>query len=203
MPTFRCLGTDVTVYPGARIIRPETISLGSHVIVDDFVFVGAHQELRIGSYVHVAAHASITGGGRCLICDFVNISSGVRIVSGTDDFQGGGLAGPVVPPEFRNVTRGTVVIHAHVIVGANSVVLPNVTIGEGVTIGAGSVVTRDLAPWTIYAGAPARPLKPRDKATILRYEQQLYQTYGPSDHRLRYPPDGYGTPVHPAHPAAA
>jgi hypothetical protein len=42
----------------------------------------------LGSYIHVASHASITGGGR-VIGDFAGISSS-RLLTGTDDFAGGG-----------------------------------------------------------------------------------------------------------------
>ena len=44
-------------------------------------------------------------------------------------------------------------------IGANSIVLKGVTINEGAIIGAGSVVTRDVPPWTIVAGNPARIIR--------------------------------------------
>lgn len=46
-------------------------------------------------------------------------------------------------------------------VGAKSVILPGITIGEGAVVGAGSVVTKDVPPWTIVAGNPARFIKER------------------------------------------
>ncbi|OQV19768.1 putative maltose O-acetyltransferase [Hypsibius exemplaris] len=44
-------------------------------------------------------------------------------------------------------------------VGGSAIILPGITIGEGSTIGAGSVVTKDVAPYTIVAGNPARKIK--------------------------------------------
>src|SRR5437588_8164930 len=110
---FRHRGDDVTIYPHARIVAPERIALASHIIIDDFVFIGRQENLVIGNYVHIASHASITGGGTCFICDFVGLSSGVRVLTGTDDFMGTGLTGPTVPEELRSVQRGHTAIGAH------------------------------------------------------------------------------------------
>lgn len=43
--------------------------------------------------------------------------------------------------------------------GGNSIILPGVTVGEGSTVGAGSVVTKDVPPYTVVAGNPARIIK--------------------------------------------
>ena len=44
---------------------------------------------------------------------------------------------------------------------ARASVSPGVNLGEGAVLGLGSVATRDLAPWTVYGGIPAQPLKQR------------------------------------------
>ncbi len=178
LAAFRFAGTDVTIYPGARIIRPETVGLGSHIIVDDFVFIGAHARLIVGNHVHIASHASITGGGECIVCDFCGISSGARVLTGTDDFGGSALTGPTMPPHFRNVARKRTAILPHAVIGANSVILPGVVIGEGATVGAGSVVTADLEPWSIYVGAPARRVRARASAQILESQEALFCAEG-------------------------
>jgi galactoside O-acetyltransferase len=179
---------SVTIFPFARVLNADSITFGAHIIIDDFVFVGRHEAIVIGNHVHLASHCSITGGGRCYLSDFCGISSGARVITGTDDFAGGGLTGPTIPDEFRKVTRGSVVLEAHVVIGANAVILPNVRIGEGAAVGAGAVVTRDLDPWTIYAGVPARPLKPRDPAAIQLAELSLFAKYGTPDRLFRAPP---------------
>ena len=46
-------------------------------------------------------------------------------------------------------------------IGRESVILPGVTIGDGAIVAAYSVVTRDVPPYTLAGGNPARPLKPR------------------------------------------
>ena len=177
-PLFHRAGHNVTVRRLVVIVAPETITVGSHVMVDDFVFIGAHRKLILGNHVHVASHASITGGGRVLVCDFCGISSGARLVSGTDDFTGGGLTGPTIPPEFRHPHRGTIVLEPHVIIGSNAVVLPDVTIGEGSTVGAGSVVTGSLEPWGVYAGSPARRISERPREELLASESRYFEKHG-------------------------
>jgi acetyltransferase-like isoleucine patch superfamily enzyme len=188
MTDFRRCGKDVTIYSRARVLGRDHVAVGAHVIIDDFVFIGLHEDMVLGNYVHIAAHASITGGGRCTVADFSGISSGARILTGTDDFAGTSLTGPTVPAEFRRVVRGEVVIESHVVVGANAVVLPNVRLGEGATIGAGSVVTRDLEPWGVYAGVPARRIRERLRDGVLQAEKALYAKYGCPRPSYRRPP---------------
>ena len=57
-------------------------------------------------------------------------------------------------------------------IGHNVTVLPGVTIGNGAAIGAGAVVTKDVAPYTVVAGVPAKPIKLRfDDAKIALLEE--------------------------------
>lgn len=54
---------------------------------------------------------------------------------------------------------GEVHIKKGAFIGMNSTVLPGVTIGEGAIVAAGSVVTKDVEPFSVYGGVPARRLK--------------------------------------------
>ena len=57
---------------------------------------------------------------------------------------------------------GDVEIGADVFVGARALILPGVTVGEGAVVGAGAVVAKDVAPWTVVAGNPARVVGKRE-----------------------------------------
>lgn len=170
---FAAVGADVRIYDLSRITGPERISLGSHIVVDDFVFLQGGQGLEIGDYAHVSSFASVSGGGEGVVGAFVGISSGARVFTGTDLADGSGLIGPGVPSELRAVERVRTVIGEHAFVGANAVVLAGLTIGAGAVLGAGGVATKDLEPWTINVGVPARPVKSRPSATILEEARRL------------------------------
>ena len=70
---------------------------------------------------------------------------------------------------FEEERRGDLIpspvrIGARVWIGSGARILPGVTIGDGAIVAAGAVVTRDVAPRTIVAGVPARPIKTLDEA---------------------------------------
>src|SRR5690606_21737189 len=74
-----------------------------------------------------------------------------------------------VDGQFLERRRGKrVTIGNDVWIGHGAVVLPGVTVGDGAVVGANTVVTRDVAPYTIVAGAPARVLRPRFPDDIAR-----------------------------------
>lgn len=170
---FRTLGENVRIYPGAKVYGREFISIGSNVIIDDFVFIYATAPLYIGSYVHISSFCSISGGGTVVLEDFSGLASGVRVVCGSDDFLGGGLTNPTVPEVYRNTHRSFVHIGRHAIIGANAVILPGVTVAEGCAVGSGSVISKSLEPWGVYAGQPARRIKTRPHEIILEGERSL------------------------------
>jgi acetyltransferase-like isoleucine patch superfamily enzyme len=62
-------------------------------------------------------------------------------------------------PKSVDLSEAPVFIHDDVWVGAMSIVLKGITIGEGSIVGAGSVVTKDVPPWTIVAGNPAKIIR--------------------------------------------
>ena len=62
---------------------------------------------------------------------------------------------------------GKVVIGNHVFIGVNAIILPNVTIGDNAVVAAGAVVTKDVPPYAVVAGVPAKVLRYRfDEETI-------------------------------------
>lgn len=115
-------------------------------------------ELRIGNncnfgaYNHITCANSITIGNNLLTGKWVTITDNSH---GSTDLQT-----LQVPPALRPVvSKGAVVIYNNVWIGEKVTILPNVTIGEGAVIAANSVVTKDVPPFSIVAGNPARIIK--------------------------------------------
>jgi len=65
------------------------------------------------------------------------------------------------PNFYENIHQEPVVIHDHVWLGANAIILSGVIIGEHAIIAAGAVVTKNVEPYTIVAGVPAKIIKRR------------------------------------------
>jgi galactoside O-acetyltransferase len=161
------IAASAKIYPLAKIVQDGgNFDLGDHSQIDDFVFVNAGRGCRIGRFVHLAAFASVTGGGELTMEDFSGLSPGCRVLTASDDFTGPFLTNPTVPRELTHYVYGHVVIGRYAIVGANAVVFPGVEIGEGAAVAAGAVVRRDLPPWGIYAGEPLRKIGERDRQAI-------------------------------------
>lgn len=175
---FEFCGKDVKLYPLAKLVKPEVISIGDSSQIDDFTFIYGGLRTFIGKRVHIASFVSVIGGGEFEINDYAGLSAGVRIVTGTDKHDGSCLTNPCIPQEFRSVNVGKVKIEKHALVFSNSIVFPNVTIGEGAIVGAGAVVNRDLEPWTIYAGSACKRVGKRECETIYSLEKDMIAKYG-------------------------
>lgn len=66
------------------------------------------------------------------------------------------------PPSYHLIEkRNFVKVGNDVVIGANAVILPGVTIGDGAIIGVGAIVTKDVPPYAIVAGVPAKVLRYR------------------------------------------
>lgn len=167
------VGIDVRISPQAVITHPELVTIGDHTAIDHFVVIST--ALEMGSYIHIAALGSVVGGAqsKLVMKDFSGLSAGCRIVCGSDDYKGEGLTNPPVPVEYRRVTYSTVTLERYVVLGTNVVVHPGVTIGEGTVVGSCSLVTKDLDPWGIYVGIPAKRVGERRKDKILEYAKLL------------------------------
>jgi len=64
-----------------------------------------------------------------------------------------------IKPYVKVVNKGKITIESDAWIGAGAIILPNVTIGRGAVVGAGAVVTKDVPPYTVVAGVPAKEIR--------------------------------------------
>jgi acetyltransferase-like isoleucine patch superfamily enzyme len=102
-----------------------------------------------GTVINYGCLLYTTGG--IVIGDQVSISAGVWLVTGTHDIN---------HPQFIDSYK-PIVIGNYTWVGMRATVLGGVTIGEGAVVMAGAVVTRDVEPYTVVGGVPARVVTQR------------------------------------------
>lgn len=131
--------------------------LGSDSMIDYQTYFRYPWKINIGNGVWInrgcefygsmlAGNAQITVGDHCAL------GPRVRVLSASHDYRRLDL-----PDQAASVTIGH-----HVWIGAGATILPGITIGDGAVVAAGSVVTRDVAPFSIVAGNPARFIKLRE-----------------------------------------
>lgn len=164
---FRHLGAEVLVSDKASFYGAANISIGDRTRIDDFCILSAGSGgICIGRNVHVSCYASIIGAGSVTVEDFVALSVRSTVFSSNDDYSGEHMTNSTVPGEFKRVAHAPVTIRRHAMVAAGAIVLPGVELGEGSVLGALSLANRDLEPWGIYAGVPAKKVKERSRRLL-------------------------------------
>lgn len=119
------------------------ISIGRNVEINDDVHIGAIESVEIHDDVLIASKVFIS-----------DHNHGQYIGDNSDS--------PLTPPKIRLLYSKPVIIKKNVWIGEFVSVLPGVTIGEGSIIGTMSVVNKDIPPYSIAVGSPAKVIKQYD-----------------------------------------
>jgi putative colanic acid biosynthesis acetyltransferase WcaF len=139
------IGPTSNVMMHVRVLSPAGIEIGDHTI--------------IGEYCQLDGRADRVGEGPGLkIGDNVNIGGYSFFIAGGHDPES---------PDFEGIIKKTVV-EDRAWITMNCTVLAGVTIGEGAVVAPMSLVNRDVAPYTMIGGVPAKYLK--DRTRDLTYE---------------------------------
>jgi acetyltransferase-like isoleucine patch superfamily enzyme len=148
---------DTNVY----LHQPERITIAPTARIDWNVRINGGEGCVIGEHVHIASMSVINAGnGYVEIHDHSGCSNGVVIAAGMPDLDYLHISAADAP-ENQHPRRMRTVIGKHVVIFANAVICPGVEIGDGAVIGAGAVVTRDVPPFEMWGGVPARKLRNR------------------------------------------
>ncbi len=157
-------GEHVFVYPLAKIIRAENMTIDDFSRIGDYTYIDAGKKVEIGKYTMITWHVVIEGGAETFIGNRVFIGPGAKLLTSTYALHGY-YSNEFLPAETRAFQYGNIRIKDDAYIGANAVIMPGVTIGEGAVVGANAFVSRDLEPWGIYVGSPARKVSERQKPT--------------------------------------
>ena len=151
------ISQDVRLGKDVKIFQPDLVNLYGCRIGD---------ETKIGAFVEIQKGAII--GKRCKISSHSFICEGVTIGDGVFIGHGVKFTNDIFPravnPDgtLQDASDWKVVetlVEDGASIGTNATILAGVTLGKGSLVGAGSVVTRDVLPYTIVAGVPARLLR--------------------------------------------
>lgn len=164
------VGSNVNIYPGCTLVGGENIQIKNGTFIAGHAVLTAwdrylHQtftpKIEIGENVSLGEYIHIT----CINC--VKIGDGVltgRWVTITDNSHGRFENSEIgINPAYRPLySKGSTVIGNRVWIGDKATILSGVTIGEGCIIAANTVVTKDIPPFTLAAGNPAKIIKHLD-----------------------------------------
>jgi acetyltransferase-like isoleucine patch superfamily enzyme len=162
---FGAYGKDVYVEPGVVINRPRFVHVGNHVRIKRNTSINLHPKdkrsreilLFIGDNVIISESCFISACNRLVIEENVGISPNVMIIDNSR--KPGDIS---LPSKEQKVESGYVQIGADSWIAYGACVLPNVTIGKHCIIGALSVVNRDIPPYSVAVGSPAKVVKRYD-----------------------------------------
>jgi maltose O-acetyltransferase len=133
------IGNGSTFHTGARFYQPSNISVGKDTIIGESAILDGRATLSIG--------------------DHVDIASEVMIYNSWHDVE---------DPDFKAL-KDEVTIESYVFIGPRAIILPGVSIGKGAIVAAGSVVTKDVQPFELVGGVPAKVIRER-KLKNLHYK---------------------------------
>ncbi len=129
------VGDRTTIYPYALLkTNGGSIEIGPDSSVHDYCVLYGNGGIRTGKNVHIAAHTAIVASG--------HVYEKIETAGFSDEMVNKGIK-----------------IEDNVWIGVSAVILDGVTIGIGSVIGAGAVVTKDVPPYSVVVGVPARVIK--------------------------------------------
>lgn len=124
------IGKGSAIHTGTRFYNPRNIIVGEDTIIGEDAVLDGREKLTIGNHVDIASEVMI-----------YNSEHNVN----TEHFAA-----------VENVVREPVIIEDYCFIGPRVIILPGVKIGKGAVVGAGAVVTKDVPPYAIMGGVPAK-----------------------------------------------
>lgn len=128
------------------------VTIGSECYIGEATHIWSTQEIKIGNRVLIAHNCGI----------YDDTTHPIDSVERNDDFINICFKG--MWKKYDTCESKPIIIENNAWIGSNVVILKGVTIGEGAIVGAGSVVTKDVPPYTMVAGNPAKLVRKIEKS---------------------------------------
>jgi len=155
---FKKIGQNVVFEKHVLVFHPENIILGNDIYIGHQAILKGYynqlMEIQDGTWIGQQCFFHSAGG--IFIGKNVGVGPAVKIITSYHSEEG--ISIPIL---HSKLNFGKVIIEDDADIGVGAVILPGVTIGKGAQVGAGAVVTRDVAPYNVVAGVPAKILKIR------------------------------------------
>jgi virginiamycin A acetyltransferase len=142
--------SSIYIHPDSKLGRFTTIGFGTRITGPAFIDSKKEAPVIIGKYCAIAHNLRIRV--RNHYTGYINLQCNFQSKHGFPSLY---------------TTKGSIVIGNNVWIGDNVIILSGVKVGDGAVIGAGSVVTKDVAPYAIAVGNPARVIKKRFSDEII------------------------------------
>ena len=156
-PLYQERGRGSKIYWSVRMDTPpyRLFSLGQNSVVESYSCINnAVGDVIIGDHTRIGIHNTIIGP--VTIGSHVNLAQGITVTALNHNFSD-----TTKRIDEQGISTNPVTIEDDVWIGARVIVLGGVHIGNGSVIGAGSVVTKDVEPYSIVAGNPAKLIRKR------------------------------------------
>jgi len=154
-PLYQQRGRESVVHRSVRMDTPpyRRFSLGERSVIESFSCINnAVGDVVIGHHTRIGLHNTIIGP--VTVGNHVNLAQGITVTALNHNFADASLR-----IDEQGVSTLPVTIEDDVWIGANAVVLPGVTVGTHSVVAAGAVVSRDVPPYSLVAGVPAKVIK--------------------------------------------
>ena len=132
------------------------------------VSIGDYSSIGTDAYI-LCTHADVTIGHHVLI------AQGLRIITGRHRYNiVGRYIRDITEDEKESIDDLPIIIEDDVWIASNVTILRGLTIGRGAIVGSGSVVTKDVEPYSIVAGNPAKKIKERFSKEEIKEHNKLF-----------------------------
>lgn len=153
-------------FPDTRIIPTHIFDLDkveigkfSYGDLNVMMWANPNQKLVIGTCVSIAKNVLFILGGNHHYDTVSTYPFSVEVLGGKEDYN---------DPTQTELTNGPIIVRDDVWIGTNATIMSGVTINQGAVVAACSVVTKDVPPYSIVGGNPAKIIKYRFSSDIIR-----------------------------------